>query len=178
MANCSGCPYHWHDSDCEYCSARNDEVIDLKNYSKSTCSYYKAYEENRGTSGGGSSSGGSSSSGPGCFIVLAVIAAIVLGAIFIPKFFDSKNATSEKIEVSTDPADYSAPERDLYKGTNGEDVKWLQAALIKLGYSVSVDGDFGNETENAVKQFQTDQGLGADGSVGPITLARLKELMG
>ena len=149
--------------------------------SSSGSSYSSSYSG--GSSYSGSSSGGSSKSGPGCFIVLAVIAAIVLGAIFIPKFFDSKSSSSETtastaVAASTDPADYSVPERDLYKGTNGEDVKWLQAALIKLGYSVKVDGDFGNETENAVKQFQTDQGLGADGSVGPITLARLKELIG
>lgn len=49
MADCSGCPYHWHDPDCEYCSKKGDEVIDLKNYSTDTCSYYKEYINSTGS---------------------------------------------------------------------------------------------------------------------------------
>ncbi len=87
MANCSGCPYRWHDEDCEYCSMKGDEVIDLKSYSKETCSYYQAYKASRGGSSSSSSgsSSYSSSDDSGCgkfFIIAAIIIAIIVGIAF------------------------------------------------------------------------------------------------
>lgn len=58
-------------------------------------------------------------------------------------------------------------------GEEGEDVKVLQEQLAKAGYEVSVDGDFGLSTEKAVKAFQTDRGLEADGIVGALTYKAL-----
>jgi len=52
-------------------------------------------------------------------------------------------------------------------------VRQLQAALNKAGYSVDTDGLFGDGTERLVKAFQNDQGLAADGIVGPATWAAL-----
>ena len=54
----------------------------------------------------------------------------------------------------------------LKKGSKGEDVKTLQKALIKLGFSLTADGDFGAKTETAVKSFQKSKGIVADGIVG------------
>lgn len=51
----------------------------------------------------------------------------------------------------------------------------LQDALVYHGYSVTVDGVFGPQTESVVKSYQTAQGLTADGIVGPMTWT---ELMG
>jgi peptidoglycan hydrolase-like protein with peptidoglycan-binding domain len=53
----------------------------------------------------------------------------------------------------------------------GEIVVTLQNLLVEKGYIDGdyVDGDFGPGTEAAVKQFQTDNGLTADGIVGPTT---------
>ena len=49
-------------------------------------------------------------------------------------------------------------------------VKVIQAQLAERNYNVGpVDGDFGPMTEAAVKAFQTDAGLEADGLVGPNT---------
>ena len=51
-----------------------------------------------------------------------------------------------------------------------------QTRLEKLGYSLGIcgiDGDFGTATEAAVKQFQKDHGLTADGICGPKTWAAL-----
>ena len=59
-----------------------------------------------------------------------------------------------------------------YRST-GNAVKTLQQNLIRLGYNCGAsgaDGDFGNGTLNAVKQFQSNNGLVADGEVGPLTL--------
>ncbi len=61
-------------------------------------------------------------------------------------------------------------------GSTGTEVKYIQTALTKLGYySNSITGHFGNKTEDAVKQFQRDNGLSADGVVGAKTMAKLQE---
>lgn len=48
----------------------------------------------------------------------------------------------------------------------GDDVRAVQKALVKAGFSVDVDGVFGPGVEKAVKAAQSKKGLGADGVVG------------
>jgi peptidoglycan hydrolase-like protein with peptidoglycan-binding domain len=53
----------------------------------------------------------------------------------------------------------------------------VQCMLTKRGYSVGgsgVDGEFGKDTQSAVKQFQSAKGLEVDGQVGPNTWAALR----
>lgn len=52
----------------------------------------------------------------------------------------------------------------------------LQRALSLLGYSCTVDGNFGPGTQATVRQFQTAQGVTADGIAGPSTWAKLDYL--
>jgi hypothetical protein len=61
----------------------------------------------------------------------------------------------------------------LRRGAKGAEVSQVQAALVALGYSTSVDGKFGPGTAQAVKSFQTSSGLTGDGVVGPATLSAL-----
>lgn len=66
------------------------------------------------------------------------------------------------------------------KGDKGSGVKKLQENLIKLGYDLGkygADGSFGNDTDKAVRKFQADNKLAVDGSAGPITQAKIKELL-
>ena len=68
--------------------------------------------------------------------------------------------------------------RLLKLGRQGNDVKELQEALEKLGYSVGkygADGSFGDDTLAAVIKFQEDNGLDNDGEVGPLTIEKLNE---
>ena len=56
----------------------------------------------------------------------------------------------------------------LKKGDNNETVKKIQVVL-----GVDPVGNFGPKTEEAVKAWQTKNGLTADGVVGPATLAKM-----
>lgn len=65
-------------------------------------------------------------------------------------------------------------------GDIGPKVKELQEKLMKLGYSVGedgADGDFGNNTLNAVIKFQTENSLTADGKVGEKTWKKISDLL-
>lgn len=62
----------------------------------------------------------------------------------------------------------------LKYGMEGEDVAVLQNKLSVLGYNISaIDGKFGNETLQAVKAFQADNGMETDGVVGGQTFGRM-----
>lgn len=64
----------------------------------------------------------------------------------------------------------------LRNGSKNSYVSELQAALMLRGYDLSkygADGDFGAETEKAVKKFQSDHGLVVDGIVGVKTWAAI-----
>lgn len=68
------------------------------------------------------------------------------------------------------------PARELCKGMTGGDVKSLQRLLFADGYSVGKsgdDGDFGNDTEKAVINYQKDHNLDPDGIAGEKTLTAL-----
>ncbi len=53
--------------------------------------------------------------------------------------------------------------------SRGHAVRAVQRQLNARRSSLAVDGDFGPQTERAVRQFQQDQGLLVDGIVGPDT---------
>jgi len=63
-------------------------------------------------------------------------------------------------------------------GSKGASVTELQNALVKLGYVVSVDGVFGNETSTVLKGYQETNGLEADGVCGPVTWATINTALG
>lgn len=62
---------------------------------------------------------------------------------------------------------------NLAYGSSGSDVRALQEALRKAGYNIAADGVYGAETRNAVRQYQSAQGLGVDGIAGQQTFDSL-----
>ena len=91
-----------------------------------------------------------------------------------------KGVEYEEGTPAEDPAQEDEPvsEPTLRKGAKNKYVKELQQLLMDRGYDLGkwgADGDFGAQTEKAVKQFQKDWGLKDDGIVGQATWAKLKE---
>lgn len=90
------------------------------------------------------------------------------------KYFDYENADYT-------PVEQHLGDRLLKNGCEGTDVKELQVALIRLGFSCGkygADGDFGDATEQAVEAFQDKFDLVVDGQYGPKSHAVMeKELV-
>ena len=64
----------------------------------------------------------------------------------------------------------------LRRGHYGTPIEEMQKELKAQGYfGGTVDGYFGESTENAVKTFQRINGLSVDGAAGPATLRVLYE---
>ena len=62
----------------------------------------------------------------------------------------------------------------LKKGSSGSAVTALQTALMKLGYYYGeLTGNYGDLTAKAVRRYQSDHGLTADGVAGPATIASI-----
>ena len=55
------------------------------------------------------------------------------------------------------------------RGAKGNITKLIQERLVSVGFSLKIDGDFGETTEAKVKKFQSNRGLKADGKVGEKT---------
>ena len=67
--------------------------------------------------------------------------------------------------------------RNLQRKAKGKEVEALQKRLIELGYlpAGSADGNYGNQTYKAVREFQRNNGLEADGIAGRRTQTYLFE---
>jgi N-acetylmuramoyl-L-alanine amidase len=60
----------------------------------------------------------------------------------------------------------------------GDDVAGLQQRLLDMGFDCGrVDGLFGVETEQALREFQRNVGIRADGTCGPATFKALNQLV-
>jgi hypothetical protein len=65
-------------------------------------------------------------------------------------------------------------ERMLKLGDKGDAVTALQAALVGAGLKIDIDGDFGKQTETAVRRLQKAGKIAVDGVVGQSTLELLR----
>lgn len=73
---------------------------------------------------------------------------------------------------------YDLGDRILRNGCEGEDVEEMQEYLNQLGYDCGkTDGDFGDNTEMGVIEFQEAHKLDPDGEYGPLTHAALMDAL-
>lgn len=75
--------------------------------------------------------------------------------------------TPEPTPAPTAVPTYERPSSTVKKGSEGADAKMVQRRLKELGYyKGATDGNFGNVSVKALKAFQTNHGLEADGVAG------------
>ena len=77
--------------------------------------------------------------------------------------------------VSYSRALYVKDEWDINSRMHGDDVLYIQVCLHYLGYDIGYDGWFGPNTRAAVKAFQQNYGLEADGACGPATWPAIEQ---
>ena len=86
----------------------------------------------------------------------------------------SSSKSSSKSTKNTKSKNSGSSDGTCAPGDSGSAVKKVQQRLKKLGYYTgSIDGDYGNGTKTAVKNFQKRNGLTANGTVNKKTLAKL-----
>ncbi|MCQ2088005.1 MAG: peptidoglycan-binding protein [Bacilli bacterium] len=91
----------------------------------------------------------------------------------------TKTSGHTAIVVSGNPRpNISIPNITLKYGSIGIAVKNLQYCLNMCGANLNVDGSFGKLTRNAVKKWQNTYDLDDDGSYGPKSRKKMKELLG
>lgn len=71
--------------------------------------------------------------------------------------------------VTEAPTTTKEPKPTLYGGEQSHHVSEMQRVLVFRGYEVPVNGIYGPETQEAVKRYQKEMGLPADGVVGDAT---------
>ena len=90
---------------------------------------------------------------------------------------DGDKAEKEEVTVEPEKPVESIKFKYLRRGMfNDADVEAMQEKLMKLGYDLGADGadgDFGKQTERALKSFQTANDLEVDGVYGPLSDAAL-----
>lgn len=75
---------------------------------------------------------------------------------------------------------FPIPTREISRTTpmsSGEDIKWIQKALSELGYTIIIDGYFGDDSARVLTKFQEDYGLISTGICDSSTLDKLKNPM-
>ncbi|WP_405857086.1 protein kinase [Streptomyces sp. NBC_01515] len=89
----------------------------------------------------------------------------------------TKGGATPSAPVTRDPAKLdirlSSCVTELTSGSHGDCVKALQLLLAGYGLHVTVDGEFGKATVDALKVFQTEAGTTASGSVDAQTMKLL-----
>ena len=81
----------------------------------------------------------------------------------------SKLYSSDAVPASAANADYGT----IRPGARGDEVVQIQDCLVQLGYLEKITGVYDSATENAIKAFQRENGLTADGVAGERTLVIL-----
>lgn len=92
----------------------------------------------------------------------------------VPKY-DAEDKPAVQSPAKTEKV-ISVTVKQLSRGSKGASVKALQILLIGYGFSCGgygADGDFGGQTEEAVRRYQAARDLTPDGVCGPKTWAKL-----
>jgi hypothetical protein len=97
-------------------------------------------------------------------------AAAYNGPAYRENAYDRKMAAAYERFSAGRPADRPVDDDRLGPGDKGEDVAELQRDLVKLGYDIEIDGDYGPITADAVIRYQRRAGLTQTGIADHATI--------
>ncbi|WP_309640702.1 peptidoglycan-binding protein [Flavobacterium sp.] len=63
----------------------------------------------------------------------------------------------------------------LSKGARGSEVTQIQKYLYEIGYTIEIDGWFGNQTETLLKEYQSQNAMSVTGIADAMTIGALQE---
>lgn len=92
---------------------------------------------------------------------------------------DTTISAGEATGVTTTYNPYKKPNEVINPGDSGEGVKWVQWVLMFTNYALqdkTINGIYDDETVEAVKKFQKEQGLTDDGIINEATADKLEIL--
>ena len=96
------------------------------------------------------------------------------GPATLNKLYSSSAKKAPTTTATNTPRPTNTPFTSYKNGDSGSEIRKMQQRLKELGYLTgSVDGDFGDATEAAVRAFQARNGLTVDGKAGTATLNKL-----
>lgn len=75
------------------------------------------------------------------------------------------------------PMTWPNPLRPLRLGSRNPEIEIVQRALCRIGYAITVDGDFGASTDGAIRNFQQLMGTSPNGIMTPETWRELYSAM-
>ncbi|MDR2736046.1 MAG: peptidoglycan-binding protein [Gracilibacteraceae bacterium] len=84
--------------------------------------------------------------------------------------------TRKLLRTVAESCPYREPTDNILMGSKGNNVRWVQWHLNRMGINLDTDGDFGPLPDFVVKEFQKSNHLTADGIVGPQTRTKLKSI--
>ncbi|MBE7065420.1 MAG: spore cortex-lytic enzyme [Ruminococcaceae bacterium] len=106
-----------------------------------------------------------------CVLTLAV--AFVATLTISEAYFYGTNELIN-IKLNTSKTNEETSDALSKRGSYGSEVRQIQTKLKSWGYyNGEIDGIYGSRTESAVKSFQRNNGLTADGIAGPRTLSAM-----
>lgn len=96
-------------------------------------------------------------------------------AVACPVVHNNVNVFARRARLDLErPSGPIVTERTLRRGDEGDDVRVMQEALNKKGSQLKVDGSFGRDMEEAVRDFQRKAGITVDGEIGAQTREKLR----
>jgi peptidoglycan hydrolase-like protein with peptidoglycan-binding domain len=123
--------------------------------------------ENPGEAGAGDAT--TAAAGTGAASALDAATGTTAGATGSGGTEAGSGAEAGSTEASTRTEAGAGSEAGAGASASSEAVKWDAVTRLQAALHVTPDGDFGPETEAAIKRLQARHGLAADGVVGPAT---------
>ncbi|GAA3537124.1 hypothetical protein GCM10022419_016180 [Nonomuraea rosea] len=111
----------------------------------------------------GSAGNGIQGNGDGCYRKTIARSNSRICGYVRPRYAGSTNEPAKTWDGKSYPGHF------VRYGDTGAEAKAVQQMLVKFGWKITVDGDFGEATHHAVKTFQKNHKLESDGVVGPDT---------